>query len=189
MTNSMQAWEIKQAARRTKAAELHAEFPDLLPASSGSSSLVVAAKNIRIELKKAFPGVKFSVRSRGFAGGNAIDVRWIDGPASAKVDPIIQKYKAGSFDGMTDCYNYSHSAWTDAFGDAKYIHCERSHSPAFIGRAIEIAKEKFGDAEAPTVEQFKNGEAWRTSPMSNYNGLPHWSWQSIIHRTMSEIDA
>jgi hypothetical protein len=44
----------------------------------GSAKL--AASNIRAELKKAFPGVKFSVRSETFSGGDSIDVKWMDGP-------------------------------------------------------------------------------------------------------------
>ena len=47
---------------------------------------VETAKLIRKALKAKFPGVKFSVRSRKYAGGSSIDVVWTDGPAAKAVD-------------------------------------------------------------------------------------------------------
>jgi hypothetical protein len=99
-------------------------------------SAALAASNIRAELKRAFPGIKFSVRSKTFSGGDSVDVSWTDGPTIAQVDKIADKYSAGSFDGMTDCYNYSSSAWTSVFGDAKYIHTARSHSVEAMKEAV-----------------------------------------------------
>lgn len=83
----------------------------------------VAARNIRAQLKRAFPGVKFSVRqSRGV---DAIDVSWTGGPNAKEVEAIALRYKSGHFDGMTDSYNFSARAWTAVFGDAQYISCDR----------------------------------------------------------------
>lgn len=84
-----------------------------------------AAKNIRIELKQAFPKIKFSVRAKSFSGGNDINISWTDGPTKKQVEAIANKYEAGSFDGMTDSYNYNHSPWTEVFGSSKYIFCNR----------------------------------------------------------------
>jgi len=91
---------------------------------------VVAAKNIRIELKKAFPSVKFSVRSSTYSGGDSVDIGWTDGPTTEMVKKITDKYQEGSFDGMTDSYDYSkHREWTDTFGGSKYVMENRSISP------------------------------------------------------------
>jgi len=176
----------KEAAEAFKiqVANLIKQNPHLIP----GRDRVTAAKNIRVELAKAFPGVKFSVKGKSFSGGDSIDVAWIDGPTSKQVDAIIDKYSAGSFDGSDDSYTYSHSAWIEAFGDAKYIMANRHYSDALVDRAIKIIRAKYGDAEAPTVEEYNNGQA-NGSPLGNAEGSNHWNWQSLINRTAQEIAA
>lgn len=67
------------------------------------------AKLVRKALKRAHPGVKFSVRSKTYAGGASINVSWTDGPRAADVDPILKRYEGGRFDGMIDMsYSVSH---------------------------------------------------------------------------------
>lgn len=162
--------------------ELQAKYPYLIPVGKFNSR-VTAAKNIRIELARAFPGVKFYVRSDRFSGGDSIDVGWTDGPTSEKVRGIIEKYQPGWFDGMTDIYNYTPSAWTTAFGQAKYVSSCRSYSDAVIESVIEQEKEKYGAFDAPTVEGYRNGGSWNTTPMgAAAKGERHWSWQEIISR-------
>jgi hypothetical protein len=151
-----------QAARKFAAEQLVATHPHLAPA--GNNSLVAAAKNIRTELALAFPSTKFSVKSRRFSGGDSIDVSWTDGPTTSQVDPIINRYSAGSFDGMTDSYNYEHCAWTDAFGDAKYVHSHRDYSARAIAGAIRTVYTRYaGNLEAiamPSAEDFNKGRLW-----------------------------
>jgi len=103
-----------------------------------------AAANLRKQLKEVFPGVKFSVRSDSFSGGDSIKVSWTDGPTSKEVDRIADRYSAGSFDGMEDIYNYAASAWTTVFGDAKYVHTQRSYSLEFLTTAVETVCKEFG---------------------------------------------
>lgn len=55
-------------------------------------------KLARKDLKDAFPGQKFSVRT----GRGSLDVHWVDGPAREAVDDVVGKYAGESFDGMTD---------------------------------------------------------------------------------------
>ena len=114
------------------------------PHLTQGSGFVVAAKNIRTELKRAFPGVKFSVRSDSYAGGNAVRISWTDGPTSEQVEKIADKYSGGSFDGMTDCYNHRRSPWTEVFGEAKYITQSRHDSDAAILSAARRVKAKLG---------------------------------------------
>lgn len=67
------------------------------------------ASIIRKELKARFPGVKFSVKSLTFAGGDDVDIYYEKGlntPDRHAVEAVVDKYKAGHFDGMTDCYEY-----------------------------------------------------------------------------------
>jgi hypothetical protein len=71
------------------------------------SRAATCAAAIRKELKEKFPGVKFSVRSETYAGGDSVRINWTDGPEHAEVEAIAAKYEAGSFDGMTDMYVYN----------------------------------------------------------------------------------
>lgn len=97
-----------------------------------------AAKAIKKELRRKFPGVKFSVRSRTFSGGDSIDIDWVCGPTEAEVAPHTAKYQEGSFDGMRDQYDTDPTWVTDEqgqtyeLGGAKYVHCHRQQ-----GRTIE----------------------------------------------------
>ncbi len=61
-----------------------------------------AAKGLREALKRNFPGVKFSVRSKSYAGGASIRVAYVNGPRGADVDRIAQRFAGADFDGMTD---------------------------------------------------------------------------------------
>jgi len=93
------------------------------------SSRVLGAKNIRKELKAKFPGIKFSVQSESFAGGDAIDIDWTDGPTREEVEKIIAKYRRGNFDGMTDSYTrHTRSPEGDKRGGAMYVQSQRHYS-------------------------------------------------------------
>jgi hypothetical protein len=105
--------------------------------------LNAAAKNVRIELARAFPGVKFSVKTSRFSGGDSLRVSWTDGPTSGQVDEIVGKYSAGSFDGMQDLYTYERNAWTDAFGDAKYVSVTRNYSAAAVESVLRTLRAKY----------------------------------------------
>jgi hypothetical protein len=61
------------------------------------------AAAVRVELKKAFPKIKFSVRSSTFSMGNSVDVSWTNGPTTDMVDAIVSRFQYGTFDSMTDC--------------------------------------------------------------------------------------
>jgi hypothetical protein len=67
------------------------------------------AKLIRKALKRHFPGVKFSVKSKTYSGGASIDVDWIDGPTRRQVEAVTGNYRGGRFDGMIDmAYSVTH---------------------------------------------------------------------------------
>jgi Large polyvalent protein associated domain 29 len=73
-------------------------------------SCAETAKLVRAALKKAFPGVKFSVRSSVYAGGASIRVGWTDGPARKAVEAVAKGYAGGGFDGMIDM-KYNVDSW------------------------------------------------------------------------------
>jgi len=87
-----------------------------------------ASQKIKNILKKEYPSIKFSVRSDNYANGSSVDVSWVDGVPEADLDSFLNQFQYGSFDGMTDCYNYTN---TKDMAQAKYVFGKR-----------EISKEK-----------------------------------------------
>ena len=82
-----------------------------------------AAKAIRKELKAKFPNTKFSVRS----DYNSVRIEWTDGYTLDEVDAVVQRYKAGSFNGMIDMYEYDHDN-PENLDRAQYIFTTRNLS-------------------------------------------------------------
>lgn len=110
--------------RREAARENHLlANPHLKPIKdSGLSPGKCAAMNIRLELRKAFPSTKFSVRSEY----DKVDISWSYGPTTREVEAIVDKYQGGSFNGMEDIYEYNENAtFAHVFGDPKYVFCHR----------------------------------------------------------------
>jgi len=111
-----------------------------------------AAKLIRAELKKAFPNVKFSVRSNNYAGGDSVYVRWTDGPVWDAVTEITRKYQYGHFDGMEDIYEYSNDI--EGLPQVKYVLESRTISDdVYEAKKAEIAEE-FGIEDATDENQW-----------------------------------
>jgi hypothetical protein len=131
------AAKAQAEAKQKEIEELPGRFPYLIPKSKagGLSDAALGAKNMKAELSKAFPGVKFSTRSEYYSGGNAIRVSWTDGPTEEEVKTISDKYQECSFDGMTDSTIYLDTAWPEAFGGANYVTESRHESPELIRRA------------------------------------------------------
>lgn len=94
--------------------------------------LVIAAKNIKKELKVNFPDTNFSVKSKSYSGGCSIRVHWTDSIAEKNVYKIIKKYQEGSFNGMEDIYEYNETSFHFLFGSSKYIFACRKISDYYI---------------------------------------------------------
>lgn len=100
-----------EAMRRMIAENPHLEART--PDTWGTAAWV--AKNVRRALKHA--GIKpVSVRS----DTHSIRVK-VHPEDMAAAENVCFRFKAGSFDGMTDCYNYRRTPWTEAFGDSQYV--------------------------------------------------------------------
>lgn len=82
-------------------------------------SCAETAKLVRKALKREFPGVKFSVRSRVYSGGASIRVRWTDGPTESDVKAVAGVYAGGGFDGMIDMA-FSVYTWLLPDGSAQW---------------------------------------------------------------------
>ena len=151
------------------------------------SSHVVAAKNIRIELKAVFPNTKFSVRSESFSMGNAVRVSWTDGPTDEEVSDIANKYEYGRFDAMQDLQYSEHTSFMDDHGGTKYLTTSRSYSASFVQVAINYIWHKYQvAADKITPDQFFNGDGWNVPVIEN-GGRDHCA-QSYIHKQLSKIN-
>ncbi|WP_439444492.1 hypothetical protein ABWU93_11610 [Xanthomonas translucens pv. translucens] len=98
-------------------AALIASHPHLTP-STEHRGLAAVGKNLRAQLKRG--GIKARVR----ASGGAYHVRLPAEATDAQLqmaNEIGSSFELGSFDGMTDSYNYQKSAWTEAFGGVRFV--------------------------------------------------------------------
>ena len=119
------ARRLQEAAEKKarELAELPARYPNLIPGTNEKAGAV----NIRIELKKAFPTVKFAVTIE-HRGSSSINIGWTDGPTTDQVKEITGKYQEGNFNGMEDIYEYSNNLFCDVFGGARYVFRNRHNS-------------------------------------------------------------
>ena len=100
------------------------------------------AKMIREALKELFPGVKFSVTSKNYSGGNSVTASWTDGPTSDVVDRAIDRFQSGDFDGMNDLYTYRHDR---EHSTAKYVFSSRTISKTLAEYTLNYFKTGWGD--------------------------------------------
>ena len=147
---------------------------------------VIAAKNMRIELKLAFPGIKFSVKSSKYSGGNSIRVSYEDGPLREEVESIVNKYAYGNFDGMDDSYKYSDNAFADLFGGSYYVFVERSYSKDSVEQAIDLVANMYGDKDKPSYEEYKNGNAYNKYPGAEESY--YYNWQQLVGIQLGQLD-
>lgn len=110
------------------------------------------ASEIRKELKKAFPGFKFSVRSSNFSMGDSVDIDWIDGPTTEQVESITDKFQYGHFDGSVDMYEYSNTR--EDIPQAKFVQTQRSMSNQIVEEIRKL------NEIAPDNEWDKMRDCW-----------------------------
>lgn len=122
------AYEAAEKAKKDEAAAAFKAAADKARAEGKAKGLLpegefraankrgsAAAFNLRLELKLA--GIKARVKQDSYS---AIDVTVADSDREA-AKAIALKYKAGNFDGMTDCYDYDPCPWGSVFGDVQYV--------------------------------------------------------------------
>lgn len=122
------ATDERLRARAARRDHLLGEFSGWLEPLAGSkkSSHALAGANIRKELARAFPGIKFSITSKTFSGGDSVSIGWELGPTTKEVEALTGKYQDGHFNGMEDIYETDReNVWPDIFGGAKYVQTSR----------------------------------------------------------------
>jgi len=178
----------KKIRQENERESLRKNYPYLKQVSKDDRSAKIGATNIRIELKRAFPGIKFSVR---MSSGSAIDINWTDGPTVKQVENISGKYQFGNFNGMEDIYEHnSDNVFPDVFGGNNYLFSHRNYSDRYVQIALDNDYLQYehnyisANIDKPTVENFRKGSLYNIcDPKRHFNGN---SVQTDIHCRLSE---
>ena len=101
------------------------------------------ANAIKKELKTIFPKQNFSVKSESGSMTNSVSVSWEDGPTENMVDEICKKYQLGSFDGMTDSYNFDNKE--DNLPKVYYVHSNRKMSDETQTSIIDLINKTYDE--------------------------------------------
>lgn len=96
------------------------------------------AKMVRQALKKAFPEIKFSVRTN-----HAISVTWTDGPTNREVKQVVNVFATQNFDPMIDM-SFPSSLWLYEDGSASF-----AHTGGTVG-SMGTVQEAIGSAQHPS---------------------------------------
>jgi len=121
-------------------------------------------------------------------------IRWTDGPTVKEMEEITHRYKAGSFNGMEDIYEYSRTPFGQIFGTSQYISTSREYSDSMVEAAIDQVynslKWNFDNdgLSKPVVSQFRNGELYQVQ-LNGRHQYGNESVQSEIHQFMSQTSA
>lgn len=91
----------KKTAINVIVTQLKAQYPWAI--QSGMSDHARAAANLKTLLNKTFPGVKFSVKSSSFSGGDSITVKYDLGPVVKDVEAIALKSIQNRSAWITEC--------------------------------------------------------------------------------------
>lgn len=147
---------------------------------------------VRSILKGAFPATKFSVRTPTYSMSSSVEIRWTDGPTTKAVDALVGCLAMGSFDGMTDGFDYNTGA--DRFvivngqtykTGCRYVTTMRRTSPELARKAAEQVAAFYGvTAPAITVNQWGswNVETGNTSA-HKFSG---YDWTDLIYQATSD---
>lgn len=163
-------------------------------------SCAETAKLVRKALKRHFPGVKFSVRSKTYSGGASIDVSWIDGPRKKEVEPLLNAFAGADFDGMIDLKTYRDpTLYGDEDGNlrevsygADFVFAHRSYSPETYRAAAEAVAKRWG-LDLEEFGEIYTRESFRFKGQMVSSGFPGDRWiekaggrhlSDLVHREL-----
>lgn len=105
-----------------------------------------AAALIKKDLQAKYPLIKFAVKSDMYS----VRACWTDGPTAHDVEQVMNPYTNGTFDGMTDCFNYAKSAKPVSvnyvFADREYSAAARDNMRADLAKKWGIVNTEDEDA-------------------------------------------
>lgn len=129
---------------------------------SGYVPVAEAAKDLRAALKRHFPNVTFSVRSHSYAGGASIRVSYTNGPKTADVDKIAQRFSGATFDGMTDLKSSREAVLVGEDGTMRtvrygsdYVFVERNISPTLNDAVIREIGSRWDQSQWASMRDYE----------------------------------
>ena len=146
-----------------KQQEILAEYGDRYPRRHGLPEAKEIAKNIRADLREAFPGQTFSVRKDGY---NCVNVNWEDGPTEKEVKAVVNKWQNNShLDYTGDYMEHEDTIFTATFGGVDYLFCQRGFTQETLAKmTAEVAE--FCPAIANERQDFLNPKGqWNIAGM------------------------
>ncbi|ELP5729209.1 hypothetical protein QTV44_002475 [Vibrio vulnificus] len=165
-TARIAATNDKAAAEAQRAEEVeqnrnNPEYAHLKPEPRKYTGGTHVAVNVRKELKKHFPSVKFSVRS----SYSRVDVSWTDGATEPQIKELLNKYQIGHLSGCGCYHDTTYSPFNDVFGGVDSLFLHREFSEALIEKGIaHIANEYNCNGITMTPEQYNKGSLYAIYP-------------------------
>jgi hypothetical protein len=152
------------------------------------------SKLIRATLKRTFPGITFTVRTKCYSGGASATIGWWDGPTQDEVERALAQYEGK---GPMDQSDYSPYLFHEVDGQrisygTDYIFTNRRFSQAFAQEAVDAVCDKWDISPWPTV-------GWHEEFGANFAGMDyifppgsegeyHWSLSALAMRRIEERD-
>lgn len=103
-------------AAEVAALRVNPDYAHLHQGDDGSG--VLAAKNMRILLKAAFPNAKFRIRKQSYG---SVTVSYEGEAQEEAVKAITQRFKTGSYNHLSDCHSTTDTPWSTVFGGVQYV--------------------------------------------------------------------
>jgi hypothetical protein len=143
------------------------------------SPYVIGAKNVRKELKTAFPQTTFKVSSKGYNGGDQINIKWVDGPTTDKVEKISNKYKD------------LETAEPNPNGSAKYVFTDRTLSDRSLNITSRKLQEKWdwlSEEHGFEFPSWSNGKCETNQSLHGISCAPHTSMELWVEQEAKKAD-
>ena len=123
------------------------------------------SRNLKAVLKHEFPGMKFSVTSNSYSGGDSATVKWVDGPTHAAVNEIVDAFQENRRDISGDYWDPVETATTAVCGGFSYTFANREYSEATSKFVTDFFYEKW--------------------PKSGYDS--EWKREQDVHREAHKV--
>jgi phospholipid N-methyltransferase len=107
-----------------------------------------SAKILREALKKEFPEIKFSVRSKSYSMGSSIDITYTDGPIAKDVEKITSEFEDVRYDDMTG---------EILSGGNRFVHVSRDVSEENEKAIFNQIQKEYVNFDGWTLEDYHKG--------------------------------
>lgn len=114
------------------------------------------AKNLRVELKRAFSGIKFKVTS----SGRIATISWVDGVTEQQVKDCLGRYVCNSYDTMSNGFQTRITPWMEVFGSVDSLRLQREFTDRLIEHAIDHVCEAH-NALPVDVAEYRSGRLYQ----------------------------